>query len=165
MRETEQREIPWTTPRGEVVIRALCTPDDIRGYTFDGQFGTHAHYKSLYTKRVSLEQMAGQTDSNVVLALAGGKDIIGFGVLAYPDADERWSEMGDLMMEVNALEVARANAAAHGVGDRGPFEVRWRNIKIKDLAPEKTKDCECQFTPAPDVKQKAKPRKKKAKKG
>jgi acetoin utilization protein AcuA len=51
--------------------------------------------------------MAGQADSNVALALAQGKDIVGFGVLAYPDADERWSEMGDLMMEVNALEVAR----------------------------------------------------------
>ena len=41
----------------------------------------------------------------------------------------------------------------HGVGDRGPFEVRWRNIKIKDLAPEKTaKSQAVQFTPAPDIK-------------
>jgi hypothetical protein len=40
----------------------------------------------------------------------------------------------------------------HGVGDRGPFEVRWRNIKIKDLAPEKTaKAQDVQFTPAPDI--------------
>ena len=45
----------------------------------------------------------------------------------------------------------------HGVGDRGPFEVRWRNIKIKDLAPEKTaKSQAIQFTPAPDVKKKTK---------
>ena len=43
----------------------------------------------------------------------------------------------------------------HGVGDRGPFEVRWRNIKIKDLAPEKTEQAQqVQFTPAPDVKKK-----------
>lgn len=51
----------------------------------------------------------------------------------------------------------------HGVGDRGPFEVRWRNIKIKDLAPEKSaKSQDVQFTVAPDVKPKAKrkPRKK-----
>ena len=41
----------------------------------------------------------------------------------------------------------------HGVGSKGPFEVRWRNIKIKDLAPEKSKKAqEAQFTPAPDVK-------------
>ena len=44
----------------------------------------------------------------------------------------------------------------HGVGDRGPFEVRWRNIKIKDLAPEKTAGAQdVQFTPAPDIKKKA----------
>jgi hypothetical protein len=43
----------------------------------------------------------------------------------------------------------------HGVGDRGPFEVRWRNIKIKDLAPDESKKSqEVQFTPAPDVKKK-----------
>jgi len=43
----------------------------------------------------------------------------------------------------------------HGVGNRGPFEVRWRNIKIKDLAPEKTAASQAiQFTPAPDVKKK-----------
>jgi hypothetical protein len=56
----------------------------------------------------------------------------------------------------------------HGVGDRGPFEVRWRNIKIKDLAPEKTEQAQgVQFTPAPDVqeKPKAKPKGKKQKKG
>jgi len=43
----------------------------------------------------------------------------------------------------------------HRVGDRGPFEVRWRNIRIKDLAPEKSKAAQdVQFTPAPDVKKK-----------
>jgi hypothetical protein len=48
----------------------------------------------------------------------------------------------------------------HGVGDRGPFEVRWRNIQIKDLAPEKTENSQdVQFTPAPDVKKKQKRKK------
>jgi hypothetical protein len=43
----------------------------------------------------------------------------------------------------------------HGVGDRGPFEVRWKNIKIKDLSPEKTEKAQgVQFTPAPDVMKK-----------
>jgi len=42
-----------------------------------------------------------------------------------------------------------------------PFEVRWRNIKIKDLSPDKTaKSQAIQFTPAPDVKKKP-PKKKK----
>jgi len=50
----------------------------------------------------------------------------------------------------------------HGVGDRGPFEVRWRNIKIKDLAPEKSATSQdVQFTTAPDVKPKAKKKRRK----
>ena len=44
----------------------------------------------------------------------------------------------------------------HGVGDRGPFEVRWRNIKIKDLDPERSAQSQdVQFQPAPDVKTEA----------
>lgn len=43
----------------------------------------------------------------------------------------------------------------HGVGDRGPFEVRWRNIRIKDLSPETAESRQgIQFKPAPDVKKK-----------
>ena len=57
--------------------------------------------------------------------------------------DEKSSQCGFIGLQV------------HGVGDRGPFEVRWRNIKIKDLAPEKTEKAQdVQFTPAPDVKKK-----------
>lgn len=57
--------------------------------------------------------------------------------------DESWSRCGFIGLQV------------HGVGDRGPFEVRWRNIKIKDLAPEKSKAAQdVQFTPAPDIKKK-----------
>jgi hypothetical protein len=42
----------------------------------------------------------------------------------------------------------------HGVGDRGPFEVRWQNIRIKDLAPEKSERYQSvQFQPAPDIQQ------------
>jgi hypothetical protein len=42
----------------------------------------------------------------------------------------------------------------HGVGERGPFEVRWRNIRIKDLAPEKSAQAQdVQFQPASDVQQ------------
>ena len=74
----------------------------------DRQFGTHAHYRSLYTKRDSLERKAEQPDTSVVLAIADSTHIVGFGVLAYPDPDERWSELQPrVMMEVNAIEVSR----------------------------------------------------------
>jgi acetoin utilization protein AcuA len=97
-----------STPRGEVRIRSFCTSDEIRALHFDRQFGTHAHYRSLYTKRESLERKADQPDASVVLAISGKDHIVGFGVLAYPDPDERWAELQPrLMLEVNAIEVSR----------------------------------------------------------
>lgn len=55
--------------------------------------------------------------------------------------DEKSSQCGFIGLQV------------HGVGDRGPFEVRWRNIRVKDLAPEKSAEAQdVQFQPAPDVK-------------
>ncbi len=103
-----QHEILVSTSLGELRIRSFCTPDEIRQFSFDHQFGTHAHYRSLYTKRESLERKAEQPDTSVVLAIADSKRIVGFGVLAYPDPEERWAQLEPkLMMEVNAIEVSR----------------------------------------------------------
>lgn len=93
---------------GEIVIRDYNTPDAIRSFEFDDQFGTYSHYKSLYTKRESLEKIAKVKDTNVVLAIADNRRIIGFGVLAYPESGERWEKLGpEMMMEIKALEVSR----------------------------------------------------------
>ena len=103
-----QHEIFVSTSLGELRIRSFCTPDEIRQLSFDRQFGTHAHYRSLYTKRESLERKAEQPDTSVVLAIADSKRIVGFGVLAYPDPEERWARLApNLMMEINAIEVSR----------------------------------------------------------
>jgi acetoin utilization protein AcuA len=103
-----QHEIFVSTALGELRIRSFCTPDEIRQLSFDRQFGTHAHYRSLYTKRESLERKARLPDTSVVLAIADSKRIVGFGVLAYPDPEERWASLApNLMMEVNAIEVSR----------------------------------------------------------
>lgn len=108
-------EMNRPTPRGSLRIRGFCTPQEIRTYRFDEQFGSYARYKSLYTRRESLEGNAAQKDANVTLALADGQDIIGFGVLTYPDPGERWLELGpEAMMEIKALEVCR----------------RWRGAKV-----------------------------------
>ena len=92
----------------DIHIRSFCKPEEIRRYTFDGQFGTHAQYKSLYTKRESLETHTTQLNANVTLALEG-ENIIGFGVLNHPDDGDRWQEMTPpgLMMEVKAIEICR----------------------------------------------------------
>jgi acetoin utilization protein AcuA len=108
MRSYAQNEILIVTPLGELRIRSFCTPEEIRKLSFDRQFGTHAHYRSLYTKRESLERKAEQADASVVLAIADATHIVGFGVLAYPDPEERWAGLQpQVMMEVNAIEVSR----------------------------------------------------------
>jgi len=103
------RAISWKTSRGNVTIRSQCTPREIRTFIYDSQFGTHAHYRSLYTRRESLEKHADLPDADVTLALTDHNHIIGFGVLAYPESEERWSRLGaGLMMEVKAIEVSRS---------------------------------------------------------
>jgi len=108
MNRYAQRVILFSTALGELQIRSFCTSAEIRQLQFDRQFGTHAHYRSLYTKRESLERIAEQPDASVVLAIADKNHIVGFGVLAYPDPEERWAELQpNLMIEVNAIEVCR----------------------------------------------------------
>lgn len=102
------RVISWQTPKGSISIRSFCTSQEIQALNFDKQFGTHAHYKSLYTKRESLEKNATMTDANVTLAVADRNHIIGFGVLAYPEPGDRWARLdARVMMEVKAIEVCR----------------------------------------------------------
>jgi acetoin utilization protein AcuA len=118
MESYPQHEILVTTPQGELRVRSFCTAAEIRTLEFDPQFGTHAHYRSLYTRRESLEEKALQPEANVVLALAGRTHIVGFGVLAYPEADERWAQLTpNVMMEVNAMEVCRG-WRAHRIAGR-----------------------------------------------
>ncbi|MGD8882796.1 MAG: hypothetical protein PVI82_12945 [Desulfobacterales bacterium] len=108
MTETFSKEVLFPTPKGDIRIYPFCSPEQIRQYTFDDQFQIHQHYKSLYTRRQSLEDHAGGSDANVVLAVAQPENIIGFGVLDYPEPDERWAELAPkIMMEIKAIEVCR----------------------------------------------------------
>jgi acetoin utilization protein AcuA len=109
MQDPRQEEIQLTAPMGAVTIRSFCSSREIRQTIFNPQFSGHAQYRSLYTKRQSLEDNADQPDTNVTLALADGNLIVGFGVLAYPEAGERWAELEpQVMMEVKAIETCRA---------------------------------------------------------
>ena len=105
---TGSQQIQRPTTNGTVLFRSYCPPDEIKRYDFSPLFGTHAQYKSLYTKRESLEQDAAQSETNVTLAIDADGMIVGFGVLAYPEPDERWAELKpDVMMEVKVIEVGR----------------------------------------------------------
>ena len=108
MSNSLQKTVLRTTPSGSITIRSFCTPEEIRSYRFHDQFGIHAQYKSIYTKRQTLEKHAAKMDANVVLALTENQEICGFGVLSHPASDERWTQLGPgMMMEVKAVEVSR----------------------------------------------------------
>jgi len=103
-----QHEIILSTNAGNIHIRSFCRAGEIHGYAFDGEFGRHAQYRSLYTKKESLEQDAVREGVNVVLAIDPGGTIIGFGVLDYPEEGARWFDLGaGVMMELKVIEVCR----------------------------------------------------------
>jgi acetoin utilization protein AcuA len=118
MTSPEPIESVLTTVHGDVCIRSFCRSAEIKRYGFDAQFGVSDDYKSLYTQRESLEKIADQDTANVVIALDKKNTIIGFGVLADPDPQERWTQLGpELMMEVKAIEVSRSWRSA-GIAPR-----------------------------------------------
>ncbi len=97
------------TASGAIRLRSFCSPGEIRQYAFDTEFGRHAQYRSLYTKKESLEKDAKRKGVNVVLAVDTQETIVGFGVLDFPETDERWLDMGPgLMMELKVIEVCRS---------------------------------------------------------
>lgn len=109
MTETFSKEILIPTPKGDIRIHSFCRPDQIEQYNFDRHFGISDDFKSLFTQRESLAKSASRDGANVVVAIADAEDIIGYGLLAYPDTGERWAEMGaEIMMELKAIEVGRA---------------------------------------------------------
>ena len=117
MQATHQRDIIWPTPKGDVQTRSFCTPEEIQQFTFDRGLRQYAHYKSLYIKKESLEKDARQEDANVTLALVKNKNIIGYGVLAYPKTDARWKRLGARrILELKAIEVCRS----------------WRSLRVAD---------------------------------
>ncbi|MFZ3045471.1 MAG: hypothetical protein WA151_06120 [Desulfatirhabdiaceae bacterium] len=103
---SEQRVIH--TRNGRITIRSFCTPEMIRECTFESQFGIYPRYKSLYTRRESLESLALEPGANIVLAITDEHHIVGFGLLVHPDPDERWSRLGHgVMIELKAIEICR----------------------------------------------------------
>ena len=102
------KETIFTTPDGDVRIRSFCRPDEIKKHEFDSEFDIQEDYKPLFTQRESLEKIAAHDAANVVLAFAENGNIIGLGVLADPDPQERWTNLGPgRIMEVKAIEVCR----------------------------------------------------------
>lgn len=96
------------TPKGRLSVHAFASPEEIERLSFDAQFREHTGFRSIYTRGETLMRRAAEEDSNVVLAVTDKEVIIGFGVLALPNPDERWADLGPkAIMEVKAIEVCR----------------------------------------------------------
>ena len=103
------KSILLSTAKGVVKICVLAGPEDIRTCTFDGQLTPRSTKPALMTGRRLLEKFVGQPDASIVVAQAEHNHVIGYGILAYPEPNERWADLGPkVMMEVKAIEVARS---------------------------------------------------------
>ncbi|MCK5100011.1 MAG: hypothetical protein KAR45_18015 [Desulfobacteraceae bacterium] len=64
-------------------------------------------YRSIYDDIESLEQVLNR-GGNLTVALLESKTIVGLAVLDYPDAKQRWAQLGNKsLLEVKAVEVFR----------------------------------------------------------
>lgn len=96
------------TPKGVIRVGSFVRPGEMQRLHFDPLFRKHDSYESLYTSKADLQDKASQEGADVVLALTDDGCIVGFGVLAYPQPDERWARLEHRrMVEVEAIEVSR----------------------------------------------------------
>ena len=92
----------------DVRIISFCSPEVIRTFSFSKSFGTYARYKSIYTRRESLEKLASKNGTNVAVAVDPTDTIIGFTVMDTPEDPERWAAVGrDAVIQIKSLEVTR----------------------------------------------------------
>lgn len=91
-----------------VRIVSFCSPETIRTFSFSESFGTYARYRSIYTRRRSLEKFASKEESHVTVAVDKTDTIIGFAVTDTPEDPERWAAVGrSAVMQIKSLEVTR----------------------------------------------------------
>ena len=103
------KSILLSTAKGLIKICVLAGPEDIRNCTFDSQLTPRSPNTSLLTGHRLLEKFVGQPDARIVAAQAEHNHVIGYGILAYPEPNERWADLGPkVMMEVKAIDVARS---------------------------------------------------------
>lgn len=92
---------------GIVRIETNLTLERIQALIFDSDFTSHALYRSIFTRKATLERILGKGGS-ITLAILDNKTIVGFAALDYPDTKERWSGIGDnIVMELKAVEMLR----------------------------------------------------------
>jgi acetoin utilization protein AcuA len=95
------------TPMGKLMIRSNCPPGCYAGLQLEEGLGHFSHYSSIIHKLEAFETIASRKEGRVTLALLEPNLIVGYGTCWYPDSDDRWSALGELMYEMGAVEVSR----------------------------------------------------------
>lgn len=106
------------TSRGRVCIMAKADPAFVSSLELDEGMGVFAapNYPPSREKK-ALERIAGNEESNIILAYNEEKKIVGFVVIAAPSQAERWGKLGGQgLIEAMAIEVSRG----------------WRSLGIAD---------------------------------
>ena len=105
------------TKKGIVSIESKLTLDRIQELILASDFKSHERYRSIYTKRKTLEHFV-KNGGSIALAILANKTIIGFAVLDYPNSKERWARLGkNNIKELKAVEVLR-EFRNHGIAQR-----------------------------------------------
>ena len=105
-----------SSPRSQLCIRTVCSPEFLRLLTLEDGIGRFARYRSIISGVTTLEKVAALPDANVTVALSPERYIIGYIECSYPDAIEGWRENTDgLCYELGAIEVSR-NWRHMGIG-------------------------------------------------
>lgn len=105
------------TSKGSLTIIAHCAPDFIAGLRLDNGLGHFAFYHSIIQKPESFQEIAARRGGRVTLAVLEPNIIAGYMTCWYPEPDERWAALGDLMYELGAIEVSR-NYRGLKIGER-----------------------------------------------
>ncbi|MEI7450498.1 MAG: N-acetyltransferase [Desulfomonile sp.] len=115
--ERHMKIVVEETHKGTLTFRSHCPPSFIEGLQMESGLGHFAHYSSIIPNVEAFETIARNKAGRVTLALIDPNLIVGYGVCWYPDKEDRWSALGDLMYEMAAVEVSRNFRGLH-VGRR-----------------------------------------------
>lgn len=91
-----------------LTLCGFCQADEILSLSFKDTFTKYPRYNPIISGKERLAEAASCADTNVTLAFTCEKEVVAFGILEYPQPDERWIKVGDrIMMEVSVIEISR----------------------------------------------------------
>src|SRR5262249_3535489 len=78
------QETFFASPRGQLCIRTVCSPEFLHTLTLEEGIGRFARYRSIISGVSTLEKVAVLPDANVTVTLSPERRIIGYIECSYP---------------------------------------------------------------------------------